>query len=57
MENRHKGKSDKGFKEAAQEAAKNVTEGGAYRVVASEVEIVHSSPGHVTEYRIWIEKK
>ena len=55
MVNKHKGSSDKGFKEAAQDAAKKVTVGGRYVVVRSEVEIVHESPGHVTEYHVTIE--
>ncbi|MBA3364820.1 MAG: hypothetical protein H0U03_03410 [Actinobacteria bacterium] len=56
MESKHKGSSDKGFKEATQEAAKKVTQSGTYVVAKTEVDIVHQSPGHVTEYHVWIEK-
>jgi len=56
MESKHKGSSEKGFKEATQEAAKKVTQSGTYVVAKTEVDIVHQSPGHVTEYHVWIEK-
>ena len=46
------GKSDKGWKEATDDAARKITKPGTYTVVSMQVVVGTNSPGIVHEYRV-----
>ena len=59
MAEQYEGKSKHGFSQALENAAlkHGAKLGNTVRIVEMEADIEHHSPGHITEYRVKIERK